>query len=913
MKLSKKVGSLVSVSAFLFSDVSWAVLSDVKLTKPPAPPEMTHEIALDLPVPSDDTGDAPSIPRRALPKYSSVNHGNQHPLSNKDYRPRQKSDGVDQLPFPPPSMFYSEVVGEPGPEDDPVAWLGCNAVVISGLSPADMVTWVQTHDQSCMNSFLYRFTNETPAIFSEANMTAVIKEIDRVASRNSNVNNAYLDNLLHYIAVGYYHQYYHPGYSFDATQMAATLTRSLQDVINNPVVLSGTSNFQGQVLANWLDAVDNSNLGHHFYDQIKSVLRNMQTDTSRFNSWWQLTAYYNACYLITRANRSLPDFRLLVDADLVTILDWFAVNSNLTSPYLWLQRCAIWVLGSIYNDVPTMSSTALIALTDVINTQPYLNIPYITAVKYLTAYSPCVTLSNQVILCKQTVVNDLISQLFPSQYAFDDGSLIVNTPLGLSVIQPLYYASKQVEAQFGRLSGAIVPLPNDLNPTLKMYIYGTRSDYEDYQDFLFGLGTNNGGIYIEGTGTFFTYQRTTYESYLTLEDLFRHEYTHYLVNRFIIPGFWGVSPIYDDNRLTWFNEGVAEFFAGSSAGQGVLPRRVIFDFLASHGRNPSNRMHVPDIVHAAYGDFVFYRYSAALIYYLYLNRKTTLRDLFVAATAYDGVAFDAVVNQMVTDATVDAGYQAYLDTALLNYNQLTDPMTVAPTSLSTGDLNLIQSTFRTARGGAFGSCSIAATQLNGRFSCRGELVGTTGVSQDWEAAWTGFNSNLDSIISTLSSSTVVSNFSHLVCKMGKVTFSPSGSSFYPLASYVCEGPLPSQSLPPLQFGIQDQLDFRSTRLGAFTNCNSGSSSGAVTTTCTTGLTTVAVDTPTLASIPAGVVTLTGLLNANFDNLQNQVYSIRPPYYRTLSCTLDPNSISTNSIANGTQHYMTGSSVCVISH
>ena len=78
---------------------------------------------------------------------------------------------------------------------------------------------------------------------------------------------------------------------------------------------------------------------------------------------------------------------------------------------------------------------------------------------------------------------------------------------------------------------------------------------------------NNGGIYIEQWGTVFTYQRTPQESIYTLDDLVRHEYVHYLDGRYLIEEMWGENDFYDNSRLTWINEGMAEFFTGSTSAK----------------------------------------------------------------------------------------------------------------------------------------------------------------------------------------------------------------------------------------------------------------------------------------------------------------------------------------------------------
>lgn len=70
-----------------------------------------------------------------------------------------------------------------------------------------------------------------------------------------------------------------------------------------------------------------------------------------------------------------------------------------------------------------------------------------------------------------------------------------------------------------------------------MVIYNSPEEYK-LNRTLYGYSVDNGGIYIEGIGTFFTYERTPEESIYSLEELFRHEFTHYLQGRYLVPGLF---------------------------------------------------------------------------------------------------------------------------------------------------------------------------------------------------------------------------------------------------------------------------------------------------------------------------------------------------------------------------------------
>lgn len=59
-------------------------------------------------------------------------------------------------------------------------------------------------------------------------------------------------------------------------------------------------------------------------------------------------------------------------------------------------------------------------------------------------------------------------------------------------------------------------------------------------------------------GTFFTYERTTEVSIYRLEVLFRHEFTHYLQGRYVIPGLFGEGELYQNDRF-FIEQSVSSF------------------------------------------------------------------------------------------------------------------------------------------------------------------------------------------------------------------------------------------------------------------------------------------------------------------------------------------------------------------
>ncbi len=113
-----------------------------------------------------------------------------------------------------------------------------------------------------------------------------------------------------------------------------------------------------------------------------------------------------------------------------------------------------------------------------------------------------------------------------------------------------------------------IPVIGDLNEHIEVVAFASPEDYEKYATEFFGISTNNGGMYLEGTPTtqgnqarFIAMQCP--DSWLggscQYEDQIynlRHEFTHYLDGRYIKSGSYGSF----DPNAAWA-EGMAEYMA----------------------------------------------------------------------------------------------------------------------------------------------------------------------------------------------------------------------------------------------------------------------------------------------------------------------------------------------------------------
>ena len=259
--------------------------------------------------------------------------------------------------------------------------------------------------------------------------------------------------------------------------------------------------------------------------------------------------------------------------------------------------------------------------------------PWAKVAGWLNFYEACKPYG----VCK----DDIERRIFPYTYFYDNGAIKVRTGLDRATVDQLYYASKQVKAQFHRVLGTDAPLAGDTNTSLNIVLYASRADYETYHPLLTGMGTNNGGVYIERGATFYTYQRRVpQDSSLTLEELFRHEYTHYLNGRWAVPGYFGEGPWYQGDRTTAMDEGTAEFFDGATRDDGIAVRKSLVQGVIEDTAGGGPRMTVKQLLHATYdGDgFRFYDYAGTFFEFLWTERPSLIREMYGYLRADDPAA-----------------------------------------------------------------------------------------------------------------------------------------------------------------------------------------------------------------------------------------------------------------------------------
>ncbi len=671
----------------------------------------------------------------------------------------------------------------------------CTVDGISRLGPeqlADFLADPAVTADGCLRDILWTWDQRLVRVFSKENVRAVALRAERYGYWHDGKNSAHLLEMFTYLHAAAYHDFSHDEIDLSDATTVEAIRRAVYYFGLGQHTFDATPT-NGETLREALYAASSQGLREHQLPLIKRVLAMMDPshpETAKDRAWGGAAlGALSVSYLGVYNNDAAFHAAVAADPAYRAAFKAFAGYTHLKgTENEWVARDAINEYGRL-SQVAAVKSEISAALGGMLDTVSR-NFGQGSA-----PWGKVVTWLNELGVCKQYGVckADIERRLFPYTYTYDNGGIKVRTALPRATVDKLYYASKQVKAQYHRVLGTDQPLAGDTNTTLNIVLYASRSDYEIYHPLLTGMSTNNGGIYIENGATFYTYERRVpQDSTLTLEELFRHEYTHYLNGRWAVPGTFGEGPWYQNDRTTAMDEGTAEFFDGATRDDGIRVRKSLVQGIINDTSGGTPRMTVDQLLHAEYDrdGFRFYNYAGTFFEYLWTERPSLLREMYGYLRANDVAGFDAWRNRMGRDWYVQRDYNAFLDKQIAKVKDLYVPSTAfTPVNqLQDASASAIRSSFAAATGQAPNDCREAGSPDRKRFVCTGRVTANLSDPRNTDLIFKDMSETVDYFILDRAK-TGANNFADMNCSFGKVDIWSGRSAG--TADFSCEGPLRS--------------------------------------------------------------------------------------------------------------------------
>ncbi|MEU7430090.1 collagenase [Streptomyces sioyaensis] len=757
----------------------------------------------------------PSVqPARAAVSHPSVLRARAHQAQPSTPRPSVPTDNpfdeVQRLARAPkfaatPPPAPRSLVGRggiPGPQTRPPTArhegrpvvAPCTLDGITGLSPeqfADFLADPAVTADVCLRSLLWTWDPRLIPVMSDAHVQAVARRITGLAAAHDGKNAGHLYEMFTYLHAVAYQDFSHD--EIDTTDAPTVdAVRRAVDAFGTAARTFDVTRTNADTLREALYAASAPGLRQHQLDLIERVLATMDpahTATHKDPAWGNAAlAALSVNYLgVYPGNKDTAfQYAAATDPGYRAVFKAFAKYTHLKdTPNAWVVRDALGEYGR-FGEIASLKR-AIIAdlgalLGPVVQNFGDGSEPWAKVASWLNYFNACKPYA----VCKE----DIEKRIFPRTYSYDNGGIKVRTALDRAVVDQLYYASKQVRAQFHRVIGTETPLAGDPNTTLTIVLYASRHDYEVYHPLLTGMGTKNGGVYIEQGATFYTYQRRVpQDSSLTLEELFRHEYVHYLNGRFAVPGFFGEGPWYQGDRTTAMDEGSAEFFDGSTRDHGIAVRKSLVRDIIADTAGGKPRMTIQQMLHATYdGDgFRFYSYAGTFFEFLWRQYPAKLQEMYRHLRDNDPAAFDDWRNRMGSDVGLQQQYDAFLDTQIAHLDDLYVPNTAfTPNgSLKFATPGEVRSAFAAATANT-PTCKDEGDPGIGRFLCTGRITANLGNSGSPDQIFKDMSDTVDYFILERTKP-AGNNFNDMNCSFGPTDIWSSGKAGS--ADFSCEGPL----------------------------------------------------------------------------------------------------------------------------
>ncbi|MBT2443208.1 collagenase [Streptomyces sp. ISL-36] len=696
----------------------------------------------------------------------------------------------------------------PGPQSTPItgdrarstaatttlAGVPCTLDGITKLTPtqlADFLADPAVQADGCLRGLIWTWDARLAPVMSDAHVQAVATRIAGLAAGHDGVNSTHLLEMFTYLHAVAYHDFGRPEIDITDAPTVEAIRKATSAYAAAPRTFDVTPQ-NAQTLREALYTGSAPGLRHHQLRLITQVLARMDADhpqTAGDPGWGGAAlAALSVNYLGVYPGNQDTAFHTAVAQDPAyrAAFKAFSGHKHLKSTAnAWAVRDALSEygrFGQIEGLRPAVVTDLGALLSPVERDFGTGSAPWASLVNWLNHYDACAPYG----VCKA----DIEARIFPHTYTYDNGAIKVRTGLDRATVDQLYYASKQVKAQFHRVLGTEQPLAGDPNTVLTIVLYASRQDYETYHPLLTGMGTENGGIYIERGATFYTYQRRVpQDSSLTLEELFRHEYVHYLNGRYAVPGFFGEGPWYENDRTTAMDEGTAEFFDGATRDDGIAVRKSLVQSVIRDTASGGPRMTVDQILHATYdGDgFRFYSYAGTFFEYLWTERPAHLRAMYGYLRAGDVRGYDTWRDLIGKDPGTQRGYDAFLDRQIAQVDDLFVPNTThQPTAtLRHATPAQIRGAFAAATSNT-PTCTGNGDPLLPRFVCTGRITANLTDSTDPDRVFKDMSETVDYFVLDRSL-TGGNNFNDMNCSFGPVQMwskARAGTS-----TFTCEGPL----------------------------------------------------------------------------------------------------------------------------
>lgn len=459
-----------------------------------------------------------------------------------------------------------QVAAKPRPSmQDRKAAATCTVADFTSRTGQALVNQIKASTTDCVNTLFSLTGTDAYSAFREAQMVSVAYGLRDNGSGYPGNNSTGTAQLTLYLRAGYYVQWYDPSTVGTYGPALRTAIQSGLDSLFGNSHAFDVSDANGETLAEAITLIDSSAQNARYLSVVKRMLTSY--NNSYNTSWWMLSAVNNVYNVLFRGHQ-VPEFVSAVEADpsvIDTLYGFASSHKDLLSgdqSYLtsnagreltrFLQYSALLakvrplakgLLGQTSLQGPT--APLWVGVAELADYYDKANCTY---------YDIC------------NLQAKLAAVVLPINHTCSSTLRIRAQDMTAAQLSSSCSSLASQDAYFHGIVADPGPVANDRNTSLEVVVYNSSTDYQTYAGAMWGIDTNNGGMYLEGDpaavgnqARFIAYEAEWLRPTFAIWNL-NHEYTHYLDGRFDMAGD------FDSNVSTptiWWIEGFAEYVSYS--------------------------------------------------------------------------------------------------------------------------------------------------------------------------------------------------------------------------------------------------------------------------------------------------------------------------------------------------------------
>jgi len=435
----------------------------------------------------------------------------------------------------------------------------------SGSALVDLVKSSPLVD--CLYSLFNVTGQNAHGIFQEAQMTTVADALADAAPSYPGDNSTNVEQLVMFLRAGYFVQSNNPQ---DVGQYGATLAdaieRALDGYFANPHLLD-VSDANGEVLGETVILTDSANEQGRYLDAYQTILTSYTSSYDQF--WYMVNAVNNVFTPIFRGHWN-PAYLSAVTADpsiIDTLHDFAKQHLDLLGTDKSFLAANAGSETARFLDTAALKAKAKPLTVDLLQAT---SITGPTAALWVRVAGSVWTSDKD--NCADYDVCDLPAKVkaaaLPITYDCDSGHTFHAQSATQAELAAACASVQGQDAYFHTVVKDHGPVADDHNANIEMNVFASAQDYQTYAGVIFGIDTDNGGMYLEGDpaapgnqARVIQYQKPANGDNLPgrIWNL-NHEYTHYLDGRYDAYGDFTAATAVPD---VWWVEGVAEYISYS--------------------------------------------------------------------------------------------------------------------------------------------------------------------------------------------------------------------------------------------------------------------------------------------------------------------------------------------------------------